>query len=1107
MKFISVFIILLAMLSCTDENLYESSVHEPITPEGKINLKLNLSTGDYHQPLVKNSDSNFENPWIISFKLNVGSDTICQEVVQAQRSGDGYSVQLTASSNPHYLMVIANANKLINNKKNSFKSEPYWKVVSQLSYGDPLTDGLKPLKEPITSIPFTNSSIPMTAFIELDKIDKSTQVNNTIYLQRIISKIYINATKANQENGFTLTGVTVLGVPSIGYLDNEINQECVPPQSLVKYGKKNASDQLLDDLIINNIIDNTTKSEVNDQPIYIFPFLKKGKIPKDFHLLLKGNFGKETRYYKIRIGNEDNITQLIKPNTSLLINIESVKTNGYINIDQAMEFEANTGVVIKLVALENSQEIIADQSFYLGVSNSVYKFYSGLSPNKKEVVTITTNAFEKQTSTPETSLTLVDAENIQLTPGQSFNSNTTNVTVDFLNSKAKGILRVKVGNLTKDILIEKDILPDSNYEINQNGLLIAKDVLTAYVMTDKCVNTYNAAGLALSQNSGDRMLEIESLLPSNLYLFFKKKVGKQLLYIQSQSSSGAVQLTELREDLPAFAGSNIYWNKNKLSFDNAPTESAPAINKENQGVRFVYGSIIPLGTKINGDAVDVKIIYNPTGLELNQTSLPMPQVINKDDGLKQYSNITNYDKGIGDICRYMTARGWVPQGTKWKLPNTKDFQIVVDTWGDTPPPIGSYIDQINTYNGDFKIPYGLNISNLYFPYNGYSPLNTTTSVQHKTGNIPQYRTGSDSRLFSIYNVTNRLSLLSAIPNYSAGVRCLLDESMDPVEYIGLLEYDVNTPDAGNVSEKIASKHFKIGASIQLSNKQLVSSNGKIHTGWRIGNEFYPLGSYLTNVKNDIKAIAVWSYIAGSNIYWDGNKLTFDDIPSSDGIRTPNEQKQGVFFKFGSLIAIGASYHKDQWNVHSHNAQILDPTASDLKWVNNITFEEIKPITIKKGSDSNKGQYLTNPDVHNPSAKVGDICKYLTEKGWAPGAEKGVKWRMPTYKDFDSQIFVFSGDDWTPLQLPANTLMYHGQYSIPTGVYSPSTNIFIPASGARKEGVMQLPKNYGDYWINSVERNGAWAYYFRKVSDRKFLNLTLDLDAALGVRCVRDIKTQ
>ncbi len=95
---------------------------------------------------------------------------------------------------------------------------------------------MTPLSNPQGRIPFVNEKIPMTSMIRVDKIEKNMSLEQVVNLSRIVSKLYIDATKANQKNSFILTGFTVVDVPSVGYFDNMLPIDRVTPQEVVDYG-------------------------------------------------------------------------------------------------------------------------------------------------------------------------------------------------------------------------------------------------------------------------------------------------------------------------------------------------------------------------------------------------------------------------------------------------------------------------------------------------------------------------------------------------------------------------------------------------------------------------------------------------------------------------------------------------------------------------------------------------------------------------------------------------------------------------------------------------------------------------------------------------------
>ena len=117
-------------------------------------------------------------------------------------------VQLSVSNEPHVLYFVANADAMIMSKKESFSGKTYDEISGLLTFGDPVSSGgagLTPLSNPQGRIPFVNEKIPMTSMIRVDKIEKNMSLEQVVNLSRIVSKLYIDATKANQKNSFILT--------------------------------------------------------------------------------------------------------------------------------------------------------------------------------------------------------------------------------------------------------------------------------------------------------------------------------------------------------------------------------------------------------------------------------------------------------------------------------------------------------------------------------------------------------------------------------------------------------------------------------------------------------------------------------------------------------------------------------------------------------------------------------------------------------------------------------------------------------------------------------------------------------------------------------------
>lgn len=204
--------------------------------------------------------------------------------------------------------------------------------------------------------------------------------------------------------------------------------------------------------------------------------------------------------------------------------------------------------------------------------------------------------------------------------------------------------------------------------------------------------------------------------------------------------------------------------------------------------------------------------------------------------------------------------------------------------------------------------------------------------------------------------------------------------------------------------------------------------------------------------------------AGSNIYWDGSKLTFDDV----NVRT-HERYQGVFFQWGSLWGL-APNGSDQtiWGTN-HTVYLLNNDGTHRADVDGHAWDNIPRVgdaeAITSNPPSDKGDKDRNYlyEITDASTGKGDICRYLTEQ--AGGLIHGRKWRMPTRKEFeDCYSSMYSGksdaaaDDDT------------GKQEMPTG-RTMDGKVFFPASGYRKEGdgLLRYVGSRGYYWSGTSNR--------------------------------------
>jgi hypothetical protein len=213
--------------------------------------------------------------------------------------------------------------------------------------------------------------------------------------------------------------------------------------------------------------------------------------------------------------------------------------------------------------------------------------------------------------------------------------------------------------------------------------------------------------------------------------------------------------------------------------------------------------------------------------------------------------------------------------------------------------------------------------------------------------------------------------------------------------------------------------------------------------------------------------------AGSNIYWDAvnERLTFDDVVD-DYTDAPNRTKQGLFFKWGSLIGIsplGTPFSDDtkiyapigatgEYEVTSPSA-LYDPDpipTTPREWWDLIEPYLTSIAFIPNVDDLRLSGYATylNSVTANLAAYKGDICAYLSGRDGIPAGE----WRLPTNAEFEPGYdpdvpFVSPGDysrvgSFTIVSVDAD----HGTFEIPNGYTLTYTadgatkTTFFPASG-------------------------------------------------------------
>ncbi|GHS94683.1 hypothetical protein FACS1894207_3320 [Bacteroidia bacterium] len=240
--------------------------------------------------------------------------------------------------------------------------------------------------------------------------------------------------------------------------------------------------------------------------------------------------------------------------------------------------------------------------------------------------------------------------------------------------------------------------------------------------------------------------------------------------------------------------------------------------------------------------------------------------------------------------------------------------------------------------------------------------------------------------------------------------------------------------------------------------------------------------------------------AGSNIYWDGTKLTFADSDDKS-----KEQYQGVFFQWGSLVGMSAEGASGStWSRVTYfptNPGVDETwTTDDITYANYADIPHATGPSVSYPRDSAYLAAITNDPVTGAdtiAARKGDICVYLTKIGAAP---KGKRWRMPTSAEFDAV-----GDYVRVGPFNAITGNANGTAPIPSGWRRQNLNTpYFPANGTRNiaTGILAGAGTGGWYWSSSTTAaNGFYMYFSNTVVYPATASGARDGGAA--VRCVAE----
>jgi uncharacterized protein (TIGR02145 family) len=273
-----------------------------------------------------------------------------------------------------------------------------------------------------------------------------------------------------------------------------------------------------------------------------------------------------------------------------------------------------------------------------------------------------------------------------------------------------------------------------------------------------------------------------------------------------------------------------------------------------------------------------------------------------------------------------------------------------------------------------------------------------------------------------------------------------------------------------------------------------------------------LNTGLTYTFAPSEALAVEDRWASSNIYWDGQKLTFDGVKST----LFNEFYQGVFFKWGSLIGISPAQHgsnDNTWDNGEVNIYMTSPYTggSAVMWdgakkaadVGYADYTDIPAFDIMPNGPGTNSLYYTSQE--NKTAQwanyKGDICQFLGEIGAAPSG-----YRLPRSDEFYTDSHWQNAASYP--SRPANDLgTDDGQKKMSAAkgwAQWIDSGKYFPASGYRStNGELGGVGNKGYYWSSSsASQTHAYSLVFSNIKVYPYNNKS-SRGYACPIRCIKN----
>lgn len=495
---------------------------EPVTiGETKVRFELFTKAGTYGLPVSRAGENESvvdQQPWVLVF-LGTGGTASFVEAVQAELYNGKTYVYLEEQAGNCQLLILANSpNRFyMNGVGYAYTADNFVNTLRgrDLDYAcrNLLTEALI---DPQYTVPYIGQKLPMSDLVNLSKIDASVTIPN-IQLKRIVGKIVVE----NMDADFVLEGITVVtNVAKNSKLHNltDALEQNIGADNLVEYRK--------DDSYALNIVDAeeivTGGQTTKNNPLYVY---ETHSLSNDTYLVIRGQYKGEMFFYKMALVNNDQHVLDILRNTEYIFTITSVRGRGFISMaDAKASLASNTNLDYSiLVQEESSYEIVSNNEYYLGVTNSHFEIYASAASGTAYVAfsLITdckSESIGERTITATSGLRIVSPVDGMIPVSTTLPSQ---VKIEMLAGFTSGEIELRLGNLRKTVTVKR------REQVTSSGTIISSFIDDGYYISAYVEDYVNHSWLKLGPEEGEVRNDPDYIYVDN---------GKIKLYVEKNTS-------------------------------------------------------------------------------------------------------------------------------------------------------------------------------------------------------------------------------------------------------------------------------------------------------------------------------------------------------------------------------------------------------------------------------------------------------------------------------------------------------------------------------------------------------------------------------------------